>query len=158
VVADLRGLAADPTTSIATKAKETIAPGKVSLTVPDEDHEGQRAHLVLVGPEGSGSGGSMRTEVWGGVDTDRLDAVCRHYGISALFVFGSVARGQAASASDIDLLYDLEPGARLGWEIEDLSDALAEIFGRPVDLVSRAALHPLLRAAVLAEARAVYAA
>jgi len=95
---------------------------------------------------------------WGGVDVDRLDAVCRQYGISALFVFGSVARGETASASDVNLLYDLEPGARLGWEIEDLSDALAEIFGRPVDLVARAALHPLLRAAVLEEARPVYAA
>lgn len=52
VLADLRGLAADPNTSIAAKAKETVAPGRVSLTVPDDDHEGQRAHLVLVGPEG----------------------------------------------------------------------------------------------------------
>lgn len=52
VVADLRGLAADPRTSIAATAKETTAPGKVSLTVPDDDHEGQRAHLVLVGPDG----------------------------------------------------------------------------------------------------------
>jgi hypothetical protein len=52
VVADLRGLAADPNTSIAAKAKETTAPGRVSLTVPDDDHEGQRAHLVLVGPDG----------------------------------------------------------------------------------------------------------
>ncbi|TQM43378.1 BREX-1 system phosphatase PglZ type B [Pseudonocardia cypriaca] len=52
VVADLRGLAADPNTSIAAKAKETSAPGRVSLAVPDEDLEGQRAHLVLVGPDG----------------------------------------------------------------------------------------------------------
>lgn len=52
VVADLRGLAADPTTSIAARAKETTAPGRVSLAVPDEDLEGQTAHLVLVGPDG----------------------------------------------------------------------------------------------------------
>lgn len=104
------------------------------------------------------SGDNMHTEVWSGVDVDRLDTLCRQYGIAALFVFGSSARGDATSGSDLDLLYDLEPGARLGWEIEDLSDALAEIFGRPVDLVSRAALHPLLKATVLAEARAVYAA
>ncbi|TQM43379.1 nucleotidyltransferase family protein [Pseudonocardia cypriaca] len=102
------------------------------------------------------SAGSVRTEAWGGVDADRLDAVCRQYRISALYVFGSVARGEAASTSDVDLLYDLELGAHLGWEIEDLSDSLAEIFGRPVDLVSRAALHPLLRATVLEEARVVY--
>jgi uncharacterized protein len=100
----------------------------------------------------------MSIDALGDVDVARLDAVCRRYGVSALFVFGSVARGTSAPASDVDLLYDLAPGARLGWEIEDLADALAEVFGRPVDLVARAALHPLLRAAVLDEARAVYAA
>lgn len=52
VIADLRGLAADANTSVAARAKETTAPGRVSLTVPDEDLEGQRAHLVLVGPDG----------------------------------------------------------------------------------------------------------
>src|SRR5690242_20587615 len=98
----------------------------------------------------------MSIDALGDVDVARLDAVCRRYGVSALFVFGSVARGKSAPTSDVDLLYDLEPGARLGWDIEDLADALAEIFGRRVDLVARAALHPLLRAAVLDEARAVY--
>jgi predicted nucleotidyltransferase len=100
----------------------------------------------------------MRDEVPAGYDAERLGAVCRKYGISVLLVFGSVARGEATPSSDVDLLYELRPGARLGWEIEDLSDALAEIFGRPVDLVSRTALHPMLRSAVLDEARPVYAA
>jgi hypothetical protein len=52
VVADLRALPADPKTSIAEEAKETASLGKVSLLVPDEEHEGERAHLVLVGPDG----------------------------------------------------------------------------------------------------------
>ena len=52
VVADLRALPADPNTSIAEEAKETFSAGKVSLVVPDEEHEGERAHLVLVGPDG----------------------------------------------------------------------------------------------------------
>jgi hypothetical protein len=52
VVADLRALPADPNTSIAEEAKETFREGKVSLIVPDEEHEGERAHLVLVGPDG----------------------------------------------------------------------------------------------------------
>lgn len=93
-----------------------------------------------------------------GVDVEWLDEVCRRYGIATLLVFGSVARGESVPSSDIDLLYELHPGARLGWEIEDLADELAEVFGRPVDLVARGALHPMLRAAVLGEARSVYAA
>lgn len=52
VVADLRALPADANTSIAEEAKETAGAGRVSLLVPDEEHEGERAHLVLVSPDG----------------------------------------------------------------------------------------------------------
>jgi hypothetical protein len=52
VVIDLRGLPAEPRSSIAEQAKETASAGKVSLIVPDEEHEGERAHLVLVTPGG----------------------------------------------------------------------------------------------------------
>lgn len=89
---------------------------------------------------------------------ERLAQVCRRYGVGRLEVFGSVSRGDAGPTSDIDVLYELAPGARLGWEIENLADELAAILGRPVDLVSRRALHERLRVAVLAEARLIYAA
>ncbi len=92
------------------------------------------------------------------VDEGRLAAICSRYGIARLMIFGSVARGNAEPSSDIDILYEVLPDRRLGWEIEDLTDELSELFGRPVDLVSRAALHKRLRAAVLAEARQLYAA
>jgi predicted nucleotidyltransferase len=92
------------------------------------------------------------------VDEIRLAEVCDRYGIAELRVFGSRARGTERSDSDIDILYTLRPGQRLGWEIDQLADELAEIFGRPVDLVSLRALHPLVRSSVLAEARPVYAA
>jgi len=92
------------------------------------------------------------------VDEARLAAICDKYGIAELKVFGSRARGQAAPDSDIDILYMLRPGRRLGWEIEQFADELAELFGHRVDLVSLHALHPLLQPSVLAEARPVYAA
>jgi len=86
------------------------------------------------------------------VDRARLDALCRRFGIARLDVFGSVARGEDGPESDVDLLYELARGRSLGWEIEDLSQDLANLFGRPVDLVSRKALHPLIRDQVLADA------
>ncbi|MFP5020778.1 nucleotidyltransferase family protein [Pseudonocardia phyllosphaerae] len=86
-------------------------------------------------------------------DTDRLAQICRRYGIATLAVFGSVARGEDSAQSDIDLLYELQSDARLGWEIENLSDELTCLFGRPVDLVARRALHLELREAVIAECR-----
>ena len=52
VKVDLRALPGDAKTSIAEKAKETTGGGRVSLLVPDEEHEGQRAHLVFVSPDG----------------------------------------------------------------------------------------------------------
>lgn len=92
------------------------------------------------------------------VDATRLAAICDAYGIAALELFGSAARGAEGPTSDIDILYTPKPGQMLGWEIEDLADDLAALFGRPVDLVSRNGLHARLRDHVLAEARPLYAA
>jgi predicted nucleotidyltransferase len=38
------------------------------------------------------------------------------------------------------------------------SDLLEAVFGRPVDLVAKSALHPLIRTEVLSQARQLYAA
>ena len=92
------------------------------------------------------------------VDHEALADACRRYGIARLWVFGSTARGEARPESDIDLLYEVAPGARLGWELVDLIDELTVIFGRPVDLVSRRSVHPLIREAVLSEAKEIHAA
>lgn len=92
------------------------------------------------------------------VDLDRLREVCERYGIERLEVFGSISRGDAGPNSDIDLLYSLAVGTRLGWGIEDLARELSAILGRPVDLVSRRALNARLRDRVLAEAETLYAA
>jgi predicted nucleotidyltransferase len=92
------------------------------------------------------------------VDEARLADICDRYGIAELQIFGSQARGTASPDSDIDILYTLRPGRRLGWEIEQLADELADLFGHRVDLVSLRSLHPLLQPSVLAEARPVYAA
>lgn len=91
-------------------------------------------------------------------DPERLGEICRRYRIARLEVFGTVGRGEERPDSDVDVLYELAPAARLGWAIEDLADELSEVFGRRVDLVSRRALHARLRDAVLAEARVLYAA
>ena len=88
------------------------------------------------------------------VDERRLAEICDRYGIAELQIFGSQARGTSGPDSDIDVLYTLRPGRRLGWEIEELTD----LFGHRVDLVSLRALHPMLRPSALAEARPVYAA
>jgi predicted nucleotidyltransferase len=93
-----------------------------------------------------------------GVDKAALAALCKRYGIARLEIFGSVSRGDAGPASDLDVLYELRSGARLGWDIELLADELSLLFGRRVDLLSKVSLHPDLRDTVLAEAQPLYAA
>jgi len=92
------------------------------------------------------------------VDSGQLAALCDRFGVSELAVFGSVARGDASPDSDIDFLYKLAPGSRLGFDLFDLEDGLAELFGRTVDLVSKGSVHRLMRESVLADAVVVYAA
>ncbi|TFH74436.1 nucleotidyltransferase family protein [Cellulomonas sp. HD19AZ1] len=87
-----------------------------------------------------------------------LVELCARYGFSKLEVFGSVARGEERTDSDIDLLYDLLPGRHVTWEVVDAADELSAILGRPVDLVSRRAVHPLLRSRIETEAQALSAA
>ncbi len=74
-------------------------------------------------------------------------------GVVRVRVFGSVARGEATPASDIDLLVDFDPSAPRG--LLDLMRA-REVFeaalGRRVDVVTPGALRPPLRGEILADA------
>ncbi len=92
------------------------------------------------------------------IDLARLAEICRRFGVVELAAFGSTARDEATPDSDVDLLYVMAPDRRLGFAIDRLEDELADLFGRKVDLVSKASLHRLLRDEVLSEARTLYAA
>jgi predicted nucleotidyltransferase/plasmid stability protein len=93
------------------------------------------------------------------VDRDALAAVCRRHHIHWLAVFGSHARGDARSGSDVDVLVDFEPGMTPGFGIVRVAAALSPVFGgRQVDLVTRRGLAPRLRDGILASARVLHAA
>ena len=92
------------------------------------------------------------------IERARIAEICRRFGLAELAVFGSVVRGEESDESDVDLLYVARPDARLGFAINRLEDELAELFGRPVDLVSRKAVHRLIRDHVEREALTLYAA
>lgn len=92
------------------------------------------------------------------VNQERLRDVCERYGVASLELFGSIARDESNEDSDVDLLYVLKPGVRLGFRLFELEDELAVIFGRPVDLVARTAINKYIREQVLADAQPLYAA
>ena len=80
-------------------------------------------------------------------------AQLRTMGVEHVSVFGSVARDEAGEDSDIDILVEFAPGARIGlFEFLDVQEALAGILGMAVDLATPAPLHPQLRDAILSEA------
>lgn len=60
--------------------------------------------------------------------------VHKHRGISAS-VFGSVARGEETSDSDVDFLIQFEKGSSL-FDLLKLQEALQQLLGRNVDVVS----------------------
>lgn len=74
-----------------------------------------------------------------------------YYGAYNLRVFGSVARGDADSQSDIDLLVDMEPGRSL-FDLGGLLTDLRDMLGCDVDVVTEKGLRDRIRARVLKEA------
>jgi predicted nucleotidyltransferase len=84
-----------------------------------------------------------------------MKATLRHrFGVTALYAFGSVARGEAGPGSDIDLMVEFDGPATFA-RFMDLKALLEDTVGVPVDLVTRSAVRSQLRARVEAEARRV---
>ena len=92
------------------------------------------------------------------IDEEFRRDVCERYGVASLEVFGSMARRDDRHNSDVDLVHVPKPGVRLGFRLFDLEDELAEVFGRPVDLVARKSINKYLREQILTDARPLYAA
>ena len=80
-----------------------------------------------------------------------VSSVMRRRGVLHAAVFGSAARGEAAPSSDVDFLVEFEDDRTL-LDLSGLVIDLREALGRNVDVVTRNALHPKLRDAILSEA------
>ncbi len=90
------------------------------------------------------------------MDKDQVIAIMRKHedelraaGVVRLSLFGSVARGEATEESDIDVVVQLEDDIlRSGFgyfgAIGRLQERLAEITGRPVDVISEPIGRPRL--------------
>ncbi|HVU10893.1 MAG TPA: nucleotidyltransferase family protein [Phototrophicaceae bacterium] len=85
-----------------------------------------------------------------GEKREQVLELARRQGVYNVRVFGSVARGEAAADSDVDLLVDGLENA--SWGGGRLLMELQELLGRHVDLISEGDLHPLIRDHVCKEA------
>jgi len=92
------------------------------------------------------------------VDKQQMAALCRKHRIRRLAVFGSALREGFGPESDVDVLVEFQPGARIGFlALARAARELSAIFGRRVDLVPQGGLKPLVRDEVLAEAEVLFA-
>ena len=72
---------------------------------------------------------------------ERIAPVALKYGLPAVYLFGSYAKGEATEASDVDILVD-----KTGTEIKGLFavgglyNDLSEALGKQIDLVTTSAL------------------
>jgi predicted nucleotidyltransferase len=79
--------------------------------------------------------------------------VLKRRGVTGLWVFGSVARGDAGADSDVDLVAEFDPSVPLSLVgLASLRAELSDLLGAPADLVERGTLHPAVREAVEREA------
>jgi predicted nucleotidyltransferase len=84
------------------------------------------------------------------------EAELRAEGISHVYLFGSVARGEADEKSDVDLFYDYDP-ERFGFlQFMRIRELAPEIVGQAVDIMPRDGIHPFIRARVESAAVQVF--
>ena len=70
----------------------------------------------------------------------------RAKGATSLHLFGSTARNEARSGSDLDLFIDYDPESRFnGLDLVGIKLFLEDRLGTPVDVTTRDSLHPRLR-------------
>jgi hypothetical protein len=92
------------------------------------------------------------------IPTDRIREFCQKHRIRRLALFGSILRDDFRPESDVDVLVEFEPGARVGLiRLAGIENELSGLFGRRVDLNTPGCFRPELRAKILSEAEVQFA-
>ena len=87
-----------------------------------------------------------------------LQEFCRSHAVREIAVFGSAVRGDFGPDSDVDVLIDLAPEARVGLiALQRMRDELTRIFGRPVDLLTKNGINRHIRDDILRSAQVIHA-
>jgi len=85
---------------------------------------------------------------------ERITPILQRYGIKKAAIFGSLAKGEAKTSSDVDILVEIKSGMSLldfiGIKIE-----LEEALKMKVDLVEYDTIKPLIREKILSEQVAI---
>ncbi len=81
---------------------------------------------------------------------DAIIAFCERYPIRKLSLFGSVLRADFRPDSDVDVLVEFEPGARISYfDLAEMQFELEDLLGRQIDLLTPKAISKYFRQKVL---------
>ena len=93
------------------------------------------------------------------IPQDKVADFCRRHRIRKLALFGSVLREDFRPDSDVDVLVEFEPGARVGLlALAGMELEFSALVGRRVDLNTEGFLSRYFRDEVLKEAEVQYVA
>lgn len=87
---------------------------------------------------------------------ERLRDFCRENHIRRLALFGSVLRDDFGPESDVDVLVEFEPDARIGLRFFSIEEQLATLLGRNIDLNTPGVLSKYFRDEAMSEAEVLY--
>jgi predicted nucleotidyltransferase len=90
-----------------------------------------------------------KDEVVNSIRKSRLQLLS--YGVRAIGLFGSFARGQARPESDVDLLVEFDPDKKTFDNFIDTCFLFERLFGREVELVTTDSLSPYIGPYILRE-------
>ncbi len=78
------------------------------------------------------------------------DAALRENGATALFIFGSRARGTERPDSDLDLFIDYDATAKIPnmFRLMQIEEKISQALGIPVTITTRNALYPLMKESI----------
>ena len=87
----------------------------------------------------------------------KLAELCHRYRIRRLALFGSVLHADFTAASDVDVLADFEPGARVGLiALAGIEIELGRLLGRRTDIHTIKGLNPQFKDEVSSQAEVIY--
>jgi len=92
------------------------------------------------------------------IPKDKIEDFCRRNRIVKLSLFGSVLRDDFTPGSDVDVLVEFEPTARVGFfELYDMEQELSSLLGgRKIDMNTPQGLSKYFRDKVMTTAEAQY--
>lgn len=85
-----------------------------------------------------------------------VSAYFRNKPVLKAYIFGSVAKGEANSESDIDILVDLDYSQRIGLLFIQMKIDLENLLHKKVDLVSSKGLSPYIKPQIEKEKLLIY--